>query len=80
MAPPVGRLAFTMGFSVFLLALIILPFLDPSSAEFVADLLALFFSGTFVGLVVWSVRRAARIPMPDDASPADRQRDVSPDE
>lgn len=62
MAPSVGRLAFTIGFSVFLLALIILPFLDPSSAEFVADLLALLLSGIFVSLVVWSVRRAARLP------------------
>ena len=80
MAPPVGRLAFTIGLSVFLLALITLPFLDPGSAEFVADLLALLLSGIFVGLVVWSVRRAARLPMPDDASPTDQQRDVPPDE
>jgi hypothetical protein len=64
---------------VFLLALITLPFLDPSSAEFVADVLALLLSGTFVGLVVWNVRRAARLPMPDAAAPPDPQRDVSPD-
>ena len=63
MAPPVGRLAFTIGLSVFLLALITLPFLNPGSAEFVADVLALLLSGTFVGLVVWSVRRAAHLPM-----------------
>ena len=80
MAPPVGRLAFTIGLSVFLLALITLPSLDPNSAEFVADLLALLLSGSFVGLVVWSVRRAARLPMPDDVSPAGQQRDVPPDE
>ncbi len=47
---------------MFLLALITLPFLDPSSAEFTADLLALLLSGIFLGLVVWSVRRAARLP------------------
>ncbi len=80
MAPSVGRLAFTIGLSVFLLALITLPFLDPGSAEFVANVLALLLSGTFVGLVVWSVRRAARLPTPDDVSPADQQRDVPPDE
>ena len=79
MAPSVGRLAFTIGLSVFLLALIILPFLDPSSAEFVADLLALLLSGIFVGLVVWSVRRAAKLPA-DDALLADQGRDVSTDE
>ncbi|MCK4450653.1 MAG: hypothetical protein KAW49_04975 [Anaerolineae bacterium] len=80
MAPTIGRLAFTIGFSVFLLALIMLPCLDPGSAEFVADVLALLLSGTFLGLVVWSVRRAVRLPTPDDAPPADEQRDAPPDE
>jgi hypothetical protein len=62
------------------LALITLPFLDPSSPEFVADAIALTLSGSFCGLIVWSVRRAARIPMPDDPSPARRQRDAQGDE
>ena len=79
MAPLVGRLAFTIGFSVFLLALITLPFLKLNSAEFVADVLALFLSGIFLGLVVWSVRRATRFPAPDDASLANQQQDVTTD-
>lgn len=69
MAPTVGRLAFTTGLFVFGLALLLLPFLEPGSPEFVADVLALFFSGIFLAVVVWSVRRAARlrkIPLPQD--------------
>jgi hypothetical protein len=72
MNPLAGRVAFSMGLTVFLLALITLPFLDPSSPEFVADAIALALSGIFVGLVVCSARRAARLPaierLPDDAS------------
>ena len=62
MPPAIGRLAFSMGFTIFLLALVTLPFLDPGSAEFVVDLIALGLSAIFVGLIVWSVRRAARLP------------------
>ncbi len=54
MVPPVGRLAFTRGLSVFLLALITLPFLDPSSAEFVANLQRLFRSPSAKGGAVTS--------------------------
>jgi len=32
------------------------------SAEFVVDVLALIMSSTFLALVVWNVRRAARLP------------------
>ena len=62
MAPSIGRIAFTTGLSVFLLALLMLPTLDPESPEFVADVLALLISGVFLLLVVISVRRAARLP------------------
>jgi hypothetical protein len=51
-----------MSFTIFLLALISLPFLDPGSAEFVVDLMALGLSAILVGLIVWSVRRAASLP------------------
>jgi hypothetical protein len=84
MPPTVGRLAFSMGFTIFLLALVTLPFLDPGSAEFVVDLIALGLSAVFVGLIVWSVRRAASLPnrsfnctqddnRPDDAPLAAQQ-------
>ncbi len=78
MPPPVGRLAFSMGLTIFLLALVTLPFLDPGSAEFVVDLIALGLSAIFVGLIVWSVRRAARLPMPDDVPLAAQQPNDNP--
>ncbi|WP_376791278.1 hypothetical protein [Thermoflexus sp.] len=64
MAPTLGRLAFTMGLTLFLLALITLPFLPPGSPAFVADVLALLISGGFLALLVWSIRRevARHIP------------------
>ena len=80
MAPVVGRIALTIGVFLVTLSLIPLPFLPVGSAEFVVDVLALIMSSTFLALVVWSVRRAARFPMPDDVSPAGQQRDVPPDE
>jgi hypothetical protein len=69
MAPIVGRIAFNIGFSVFILAVILLPFLDPSSAEFVVDVLAVILSGTFTALVAWSVRRASRLPSAGGGTP-----------
>jgi hypothetical protein len=74
MPPAIGRLAFSMGFTIFLLALVTLPFLDPNSAEFVVDLIALGLSAAFVGLIIWRVRRAADLPIPhDDASAITQQ-------
>jgi hypothetical protein len=67
MAPPIARVAFATGLTVFLLALLVLPSLEPDSAEFVADVLALIISGLFLLLVVVSVRRAAYLP--DVSSP-----------
>jgi len=66
MAPGVGRIAFTMGVLVVILALIPLPFLPKGSPEFVADVLALIVGSTYLTLVVLSVRRAARLPMRDE--------------
>ena len=62
MAPVVGRIAFTIGVFLVILSLIPLPFLPVGSAEFVVDVLALIMSSTFLAYVVWSVRRAARLP------------------
>ncbi|WP_376790546.1 hypothetical protein [Thermoflexus sp.] len=64
MAPAISRLAFTMGLTLFLLALMALPFLTPGSPAFVVDVMALLISGGFLVLLVWSIQRAIahRIP------------------
>ncbi|WP_448594552.1 hypothetical protein [Thermoflexus hugenholtzii] len=68
MAPAISRLAFTMGLTLFLLALMALPFLPPGSPAFVVDVLALGISGGFLALLIWSIRRevARRIPSPSE--------------
>ncbi|WP_322802650.1 hypothetical protein [Thermoflexus sp.] len=67
MAPAISRLAFTMGLTLFLLALMALPSLTPGSPAFVVDVMALLISGGFLVLLVWSIRRAIarRIPSHD---------------
>ncbi len=60
MGPIVGRIAFTVGIFLVLLALIPLPFLEWGSAAFVVDVLALVMSGSFLAYVVWRVRREVR--------------------
>jgi len=69
MAPAVSRLAFTMGLTLFLLALMALPFLTPGSPAFVVDVMALLISGGFLALLAWSIRRevARRIPSQPDS-------------
>ena len=61
MAPHVGRIAFRLGMTVLVLALIPLPFLHVGSAEFVVDIVALGVSGLFLLLVSLEVRRQARL-------------------
>lgn len=61
MAPHVGRIAFTLGIFVLILALLPLPFLKRGSPEFVVDLIALAAISIFLGFVIWDVRRQARI-------------------
>jgi len=61
MAPHVGRIAFTLGVFVLILALIPLPFLERGSPEFIVDLVALVAISIFLGFVIWDVRRQARI-------------------
>ncbi len=63
MAPTVGRAAFTVGLTILFMAVFVLFFIEPGSPEFVADVIAIIVDGAFIGLVVWSVRRAARLPM-----------------
>jgi len=62
MAPTVGRIAFTIGVFLVILSLIPLPFLPVGSAEFVVDVMAFLLSSIFLALVVWNVRRQARLP------------------
>lgn len=60
MAPHIGKVAFHLGMTALVLALIPLPFLRPGSPEFVVDLIALVTAATFLGLIAWLVRREAR--------------------
>jgi len=62
MSPTVGRIAFNIGVLLIVLSLIPLPFLPVGSAEFIVDVIALVLSSIFLALVVWSVRRQARLP------------------
>lgn len=62
MAPTVGRIAFTIGVLLVTLSLIPLPFLPRDSAEFIVGLTAFVLSSLFLALVVWDVRRQARLP------------------
>jgi len=62
MSPIVGRVAFNLGVLLIVLSLIPLPFLPVGSAEFIVDVIALVLSSIFLALVVWSVRRQARLP------------------
>jgi hypothetical protein len=62
MAPVVGRIAFNIGVLLVVLSLIPLPFLPRDSAEFVVAVIALVISSIFLALVIWDVRRQARLP------------------
>lgn len=62
MAPAVGRIAFNIGVLLVILSLVVLPFLPRDSAEFVVDVIAFVLSCIFLALVVWDVRRQARLP------------------
>ena len=62
MAPSVGKAAFTVGLTILFMAVFVLFSLKPGSPEFVVDVVAIVVDGVFIGLVIWSVRRAARLP------------------
>lgn len=60
MAPHIGRIAFNLGMLVLIFAIIPLPFLEPSSAAFVVDILAIMVAAAFLGFMPWNVRREAK--------------------
>ena len=59
MDPHTGKLMFTIGIFIFIFSLIPLPFLQPGSAEFVIDILALILSLAILGYVILNVRKQA---------------------
>jgi uncharacterized membrane-anchored protein len=66
--PLLLRSAFRLGFVILLLALVILPFEDRSSPEFVATVLAVIVGSIFVGIVVV----LARSTLPPQPRPHER--------
>jgi hypothetical protein len=64
--PLLLRSAFRLGFVILFLALAVLPFEDPSSAEFVVTVLAVIVGGIFVGLV--TVLARSSLPPPPRSS------------
>ncbi|MCS7104343.1 MAG: hypothetical protein NZ954_02100 [Thermofilaceae archaeon] len=62
MDPQLGRHAFNLAFYFVLMSGILLPFLNRDSPEFIAAVFAFIFSLVFLLVVVWEVRREARIP------------------
>ena len=59
--PKVGRVAFNLAFYFTFMSGILLPFLSRDSPEFVAAVFAFIFSLVFLLIVIWEVRREARI-------------------
>jgi len=55
-----GKIAFTVGIFILILALIPLPFLRRGSPEFIVDIVAIIVTLVFLGLVIWNVRRQVR--------------------
>ncbi|TMG57572.1 MAG: hypothetical protein E6H84_00525 [Chloroflexi bacterium] len=62
MDPLLLRGAFRLGFVILLLGLVILPFEAPSSAEFVATVMAVIVGAIFVGIV--AVLARSTLPPP----------------
>lgn len=78
MGPVLGRVAFTVGIFLVILALLPLPFLEWGSAEFVVDVLALAMSSAFLGYVVWRVRQEVRMGLGErdrEGQPEGRQQE-----
>jgi hypothetical protein len=65
MDPQSGKIALSSALTILLLSIVILPVLDPNSAEFVPAVLALIISGLFLTVVIFAIRRAAGIPISD---------------
>jgi len=60
MNPVIGRIAFNLGMTVLVLALIPLFIISPDSAEFYVDIIALIFISIFLAIVIWDVRRQVK--------------------
>jgi hypothetical protein len=65
MDPELLRSAFRLGFLILVMALLVLPFEDRSSPEFVATVLALVVGALFVGIV--TVLARSSLPPPPRA-------------
>jgi len=55
--PRIGKIVFTMCIFIILLGCLVLPFLDPFSAEFVADVLSITIAGISLSVLVWQIRK-----------------------
>jgi hypothetical protein len=75
MDPVLLRSAFRLGFVILFLALLVLPFEDRSSAEFVATVLAIIVGLLFVGIV--TVLARSSLP-PPPRSPGRNSVDKAP--
>jgi hypothetical protein len=67
MDPLLLRSAFRLGFVILFLALLVLPFEDRSSAEFVATVLTIIVGALFVGIVT-VLARSSLPPAPRSAA------------
>ncbi len=79
MAPHVGKTAFAIGIFVIVLSLVILPFLEPGSPQFIVTLITLAIISVWLGFIVWSIRRETAVPRmkPDKDRPADAKEAVN---
>lgn len=60
MNPVIGRIAFNLGITILILAILPLFVINPDSAEFYVDIMALIFISIFLGIVIWDVRRQVK--------------------
>ncbi|MCK4328478.1 hypothetical protein KAX02_01400 [candidate division WOR-3 bacterium] len=60
MEPHIGKIVFTVGIFILILALIPLPFLRRDSPEFVVDIVAIIVSLGILGFVILNVRKQVR--------------------
>ncbi|RLE68389.1 MAG: hypothetical protein DRJ34_03120 [Thermoprotei archaeon] len=60
MNPVIGRIAFNLGITILILALLPLFIISPNSAEFYVDIMALIFISIFLAIVIWDVRRQVK--------------------
>jgi len=70
MEPQLGRIALTLGVSILVFSIIILPSLEPDSAEFIVTLITMIITSCWLGFIIWSIRRevATLRRMPDRKS------------